>query len=149
MARVPYQDAFEYFIGSRTRAALIRRLVTNPQRRVWLRELYRGLHAGMGAIHRELTILESLDLIIPRAQAGARFYEVNPSHPLYRPLKELAESGATYTRPFRREKLARPRVLRREGNTPIKRANPRMIETENATDTRPDVSDGKEGTRRD
>lgn len=98
MARIPYQDAFEYFIGSRTRAAIIRRLVTNPEHRV-------------------------------------RFYEINPRHPLYQPLKELAEHGAAYTRPFRREKLARLYVVDREGNTPIKRADPRMICPESATHT--------------
>ncbi len=45
----------------------------------------------MGALHRELAELERIGLIKSKAEAGARFYEVDACHPLFEPLRSLAE----------------------------------------------------------
>lgn len=127
MARTPYTDAFEYFIGARIRARLVRRLVTSPNQWVYLRDLHRGLHTGMGVVQRELATLQALGLVSPPyRRAGACFYRIDPQHPLYRPLRDLAFFGAEYEAPFRCPSPIEEREARRKGNTPITRGQTRV-----------------------
>lgn len=89
MARPPYPGKLHYFIGSKTRALVIERLVKHPDHEPCLRELGRNVHTGMGALHRELVELQRIGLVRSSARGGARYFTLDFEHPLARPLCDL------------------------------------------------------------
>jgi DNA-binding transcriptional ArsR family regulator len=89
MARPPYPGRFHYFIGSKTRALVIERLVKHPEHEPCFRELGREISAGMGALHQELTELKRIGLVRSSTRGGARFFSLDLNHPLAGPLCAL------------------------------------------------------------
>lgn len=89
MPRPPYPGRLHYFIGSKTRALLIERLVKHPRHEPYLRELGRDIRAGLGVLHRELQELERIGLVRSSARGGARYYSLDMGHPLAQPLCDL------------------------------------------------------------
>ncbi|MBS3956166.1 MAG: helix-turn-helix transcriptional regulator [Clostridiales bacterium] len=89
MGRPPYPGRLHYFIGRKTRALLIERFAKHPDHEPYLRELGRGICGGMGALHTELRELSRIGLISSSARGGARYFRLNLSHPLTRPLCDL------------------------------------------------------------
>ena len=89
MVRPRYPGRLHYFIGSKTRALIIERLVKHPEHQPYLRELGRDIHAGMGALHSELTELQRIGLVRSSVKGGARYYALTLDHPLTGPLCAL------------------------------------------------------------
>jgi DNA-binding transcriptional ArsR family regulator len=58
----------ELLVG-RTRAALLRELYANPDRRISFNELVRRLRSGPGAISRELAMLTQAGLVVEQREA--------------------------------------------------------------------------------
>jgi predicted nucleotidyltransferase len=76
----------ELLLG-RTRAAVLRELYTNPDRRVSFNELVRRLKSGPGAISRELATLTSAGLVTEQREGNQRFVSAGVSSPLFSELK--------------------------------------------------------------
>jgi len=78
----------------RTRAAVLRELYANPDRRVSFNELVRRLKSGAGAISRELATLTSAGLISEEREGNQRFVSACVSSPLYAELKAFIRKAS-------------------------------------------------------
>jgi len=56
----------------RTRAAVLRELYANPDRRISFNELVRRLRSGPGAVSRELALLTGAGLVIEQREGNQR-----------------------------------------------------------------------------
>ncbi len=85
----------------KTRAALLRELYANPDRRVSFNQLVRRLKSGPGAISRELATLTSAGLVAEQREGNQRFLSAGTSSPLFSELKALitkASGAPTFIR---------------------------------------------------
>lgn len=73
----------------KTRAALLRELYANPDRRVSFNELVRRLRSGPGAVSRELASLMSMGLIAEQRQGNQRFLSAGVSSPIFGEVRAL------------------------------------------------------------
>lgn len=71
----------------RTRAALLRELYANPDRRISFNDLVRRLKSGPGAVSRELAMLSSAGLISEEREGNQRFVSASVTSPVYAELK--------------------------------------------------------------
>jgi predicted nucleotidyltransferase len=67
----------------RTRAALLRELYANPDRRISFNELVRRLRSGPGAISRELAMLTEAGLVIEQREGNQRFLSAGVASPVF------------------------------------------------------------------
>jgi predicted nucleotidyltransferase len=73
----------------KTRAAVLRELYTNPDRRLSFNELVRRLKSGPGAISRELAILTAAGLVAEQREGHQRFLSAGTSSPVFSELKNF------------------------------------------------------------
>jgi len=78
----------ELLLG-RTRAAVLRELYANPDRRISFNELVRRVKSGVGAISRELAMLIDAGLVTEQREGHQRFVSAGISSPLFPELKAL------------------------------------------------------------
>jgi DNA-binding transcriptional ArsR family regulator len=72
----------ELLLG-RTRAAVLRELYANPDRRISFNELVRRLKSGPGAISRELALLTEAGLVIEQREGNQRFLSAGATSPVF------------------------------------------------------------------
>lgn len=72
----------ELLLG-KTRAALLRELYVNPDRRISFNELVRRLKSGPGAISRELAMLTDAGLVIEQREGNQRFLSAGVASPVF------------------------------------------------------------------
>ncbi|WP_129775757.1 MarR family transcriptional regulator [Peristeroidobacter soli] len=85
----------------KTRAAVLRELYTNPDRRLSFNELVRRLKSGPGAVSRELATLTAAGLVVEQREGHQRFLSAGTSSPVFAELRNFIAkvSGApTYIR---------------------------------------------------
>jgi len=90
----------ELLLG-KTRAAVLRELYVNPDRRLSFNELVRRLKSGPGAVSRELATLASAGLIRDEREGNQRFISAQTAAPLYPELKAFitkASGAPTFIR---------------------------------------------------
>jgi predicted nucleotidyltransferase len=73
----------------RTRAAMLRELYANPDRRLSFNELVRRLKSGPGAVSRELASLISMGLVAEQRQGNQRLLSAGVSSPIFAEIKAL------------------------------------------------------------
>jgi DNA-binding transcriptional ArsR family regulator len=80
----------------KTRAAILRELFLNPDRRLSFNELVRRAKSGAGAVSRELKTLMEAGLVTEQREGNQRFLAAAKSSPVYPELKSLISkcSGA-------------------------------------------------------
>src|SRR5262245_9615479 len=76
----------ELLLG-KTRAAVLRELYTNPERRISFNELVRRVRSGPGAISRELEMLKDAGLISEAREGNHRFLSAGRSSPVFSELR--------------------------------------------------------------
>ncbi|MFC4309264.1 MarR family transcriptional regulator [Steroidobacter flavus] len=82
----------------KTRAALLRELYTNPDRRLSFNELVRRLKSGPGAVSRELATLTAAGLVVEQREGHQRFLSAATSSPVFTELKNfIAKSSGAST----------------------------------------------------
>lgn len=74
---------------SKTRQALLHLFFTNPQEHYYVRQLQASLGTSVGSLHRELTHLEEIGVLVAEPHAKIKLYSVNKRHPLYEDLKNI------------------------------------------------------------
>jgi len=74
---------------SRTRAALLRLLFTDPDAEWHLRGLARELGVSAGNVRREVLRLTDDGFLLMRRQANLTLYRLNKQHPLYEELRSV------------------------------------------------------------
>lgn len=71
----------------RTRAALLRELYANPDRRISFNELVRRLKSGPGAISRELAMLTQAGLVVEQREGNQRLLSAGVASPVFSEIK--------------------------------------------------------------
>jgi predicted nucleotidyltransferase len=71
----------------KTRAAILREIYLNPDRRIGFNELVRRLKSGAGAVSRELKILIATGLIVEEREGNHRFLSAGRRSPMFAELK--------------------------------------------------------------
>lgn len=82
----------------KTRAALLRELYLNPDRRISFNELVRRAQSGPGAVSRELRTLIDAGLVTEEREGNQRFLSAAQGSPVYGELRSLISkcSGAAF-----------------------------------------------------
>jgi len=80
----------------KTRAAVLREMFLNPDRRLSFNELVRRVHSGDGAVARELKILINAGLVSEQREGNLRFLQARKDSPVFAELKSFISktSGA-------------------------------------------------------
>lgn len=87
------RSTLDTIFGSRTRAKILRLLLTNPEKPYFVREIVRKVGEHMNSVRRELTLLSTEEIIRVEGDAQKRYYQANPEHPLFHELKALVFKG--------------------------------------------------------
>jgi predicted nucleotidyltransferase len=85
----------ELLLG-KTRAALLRELYVNPDRRVSFNELVRRLKSGPGAVSRELAFLTSAGLVAEQRQGNQRLLSAGVSSPVFPEVRALIAKASGF-----------------------------------------------------
>lgn len=83
------RSLLDHLLGSRTRAKVLRLLLTNPEKSYFVREISRKIHEHMNSVRRELLFLTSVNLVLATGDGQKRFYHANASHQIFLELKAL------------------------------------------------------------
>jgi DNA-binding transcriptional ArsR family regulator len=78
----------------KTRAAILRELYLNPDRRISFNELVRRLKSGAGAVSRELKVLIASGLITEEREGNHRFLTAGKQSPLFAELKAFVTKAS-------------------------------------------------------
>lgn len=76
-------------LGSQVRARLLTLFLTRPGDEYYARQIAANANLGLGHVHRQLTRLEQLGLILSCRRGQEKLYRVNERHPLYPELKRI------------------------------------------------------------
>ncbi|MBI2934013.1 MAG: nucleotidyltransferase domain-containing protein [Chloroflexi bacterium] len=79
----------EYFITSRTKRSLLKLLLTNPDKRFYVREIARLTGEPVNAVRRELGYLEKAGLVRAYARGNLKYYDVVREFPFFLELKKI------------------------------------------------------------
>lgn len=79
----------DQLLGSRTRAKILRLLLTNPNKQYFVREISRKVREHMNSVRRELQFLDEVGILETSGEGQKRFYSANPNYPLFPELKAL------------------------------------------------------------
>ncbi len=79
----------EQLLGSRSRAKVLRLLLTNPEKTYFVREIGRKVGEHLNSVRRELHLLAETDIVLASGEGQKRFYRANIEYPLFQELKAL------------------------------------------------------------
>jgi len=82
----------EYFIASKTKRNLLKLLLTNPDKRYYIREIAKLTAESPNAVRRELGYLEKAGLVKSHSEGNLKYYEVVKEFPFYAELKKIIYS---------------------------------------------------------
>lgn len=83
------RSVLDQLLGSRTRAKVLRLLLTNPSKSYFVREIGRKIHEHVNSVRRELLLLTDMGVVMATGDGQKRFYHANPDHGLFTELKSL------------------------------------------------------------
>ncbi len=83
------RSMLDQLFGSRTRAKVLRLLLTNPSKSYFVREISRKVKEHINSVRRELQFLTEAGIVIADGEGQKRFYHANPEHGLFKELKAL------------------------------------------------------------
>jgi len=76
-------------ISSKAKRKLLTLLLTNPEKRFYVREISRNIEENVNSIRCELKKLSSIGLVSSKKEANLLYYKINTRCPLYKDLKNL------------------------------------------------------------
>ncbi len=76
-------------ISSKTKRAVLKQFLSNPEQKYYIRQLAVILKISVGSIHRELIKFEKNGILNSQNIGNLRFFYVNKTNPLFRELKQL------------------------------------------------------------
>lgn len=83
------RSLLDHLLGSRTRAKVLRLLLTNPEKSYYVREISRKIHEHINSVRRELLFLASINLVLATGDGQKRFYRANGDCHIFPELKAL------------------------------------------------------------
>lgn len=84
----------EELLGSRARARLLALFLTHPSEEYYVRQVAAQAGLSPGHVHRELTRLARLGLVLSRRAGKEKLYRANTQHPLYPELQRIVYKTA-------------------------------------------------------
>lgn len=87
------RSTLDQLFGSRTRAKILRLLLTNPSKSYFVREIGRKIHEHVNSVRRELQLLMAMDVISASGDGQKRYYRANLASGLFPELKALVFKG--------------------------------------------------------
>lgn len=87
------RSTLDTLFGSRTRAKVLRLLLTNPEKPYFVREIARKVGEHVNSVRRELNLLVQENILQASGDGVKRFYQANPLHPIFAELKALVFKG--------------------------------------------------------
>ncbi len=76
-------------IGSKTRQRILKAFVESPDTEYYTRQLAGLYHISVGALHRELTKLNSLGILKARRIGNIKLFSLNKQNPVYEEIKNI------------------------------------------------------------
>jgi hypothetical protein len=92
------------------RAEILQLLFTRSGRQLHVRELARLSFLSLQTVQDELAKLAAAELLISHSNGYHRFYQANPTHPLYTPLRKMVCEAAVHPKPAARTRRGTARV---------------------------------------
>lgn len=87
------RSTLDQLFGSRTRAKILRLLLTNPEKSYFVREIGRKIHEHINSVRRELLHLQDAGIVQATGEGQKRYYRANLDHTLFPELKALVFKG--------------------------------------------------------
>lgn len=87
------RSTLDHIFGSRTRAKVLRLLLTNPDKSYFVREIGRKIREHVNSVRRELLLLHSIDIVTAIGDKQKRYYRANVANNLFPELKALVFKG--------------------------------------------------------
>lgn len=87
------RSTLDHIFGSRTRAKVLRLLLTNPEKSYFVREIGRKVHEHVNSVRRELQILHAVGVVTASGDKQKRYYRANTADGLFPELKALVFKG--------------------------------------------------------
>jgi DNA-binding transcriptional ArsR family regulator len=87
------RSTLDHLFGSRTRAKVLRLLLTNPEKSYFVREIGRKVHEHVNSVRRELLLLQSVDIVTAIGDGQKRYYRANTTHGIFPELKAVVFKG--------------------------------------------------------
>jgi predicted transcriptional regulator len=85
----PARQLLEHLFGSRSRAKLLRLLLTNPEKSYFVREISRKIGEHINSVRRELQFLTDAGFVVASGEGQKRFYQANGTSTIFPELKAL------------------------------------------------------------
>ncbi len=82
----------EYFITSKTKRALLKLFLTNPERQFYTREIAKLTDEPLNAVRRELGYLEKAGLLKSHREGNMKYFTIVKGFPFYPELKKIIYS---------------------------------------------------------
>ncbi len=79
----------EALIASKTKRDILKRFLSNPDEKYYVRQLAAILNSSAGTIHRELTKFEKSGILKSENVGNLRFFYINKMNPLFTELKQM------------------------------------------------------------
>lgn len=79
----------EALISSKTKRDILKKFLSNPDERYYVRQLAVILDSSVGAIHRELIKFEKSGILKSQNVGNLRFFYINKENPLFTELKQM------------------------------------------------------------
>jgi DNA-binding transcriptional ArsR family regulator len=76
-------------IASKTKRAILKQLLTNSEKKYYVRQMASILDMSVGTIHRELIKFEKNSILKSENIGNLRFFSANKSNPLFKELKQI------------------------------------------------------------
>lgn len=79
----------EALISSKIKRNILKKLLSNPDERYYVRQLATILDTSVGTIHRELIKFEKSGILKSETVGNLRFFYINKANPLFKELKQM------------------------------------------------------------
>lgn len=79
----------DQLLGSKIRTKILAKLILNSDRSFYMRELEKDLDVSFSSIHKELTTLKNLGIVIDEYRGKIRLFRINKSSPIYPEIRGL------------------------------------------------------------
>jgi len=83
------RSMLDHLLGSRTRAKILRLILTNPEKLYFVREISRKIREHVNSVRRELQFLTTAGIVIASGIGQRRYFQANADYGLFPELKAL------------------------------------------------------------
>ena len=94
MSTIASPSSLGTLLFGQTRLAILSLLLTQPDRRLYLRQVIRLLGAGQGAVQRELALLVRAGVLLKTREGNLAYFQANRDLPVFEELRVLIQKTA-------------------------------------------------------